>query len=142
MSAANDPHNLQRFVDAQEPVYATVLGELRAGRKRSHWIWFIFPQIAGLGHSPTAQHYAIHSLNEARAYIEHPILGPRLRECTGIVNSIEGASIETILGYPDNLKFCSSMTLFAHATEDNEIFHAALEKYYDGNPDEQTLDRL
>jgi uncharacterized protein (DUF1810 family) len=142
MSAANDPHNLQRFVDAQEPVYATVLGELRAGRKRSHWIWFIFPQIAGLGHSPTAQHYAIQSLNEARAYIEHSILGPRLRECTGIVNSIEGASIETILGYPDDLKFRSSMTLFTHATEDNDVFHAALKKYFDGNPDEQTLDRL
>ncbi len=137
-----DPHNLQRYIDAQRSVYEGVLAELRAGRKRSHWIWFIFPQIAGLGHSSTAQHYAIQSLQEAIAYIEHPVLGPRLRECTSIVNSIEGASIETIMGYPDNLKFRSSMTLFAQATKDNATFIAALETYFQGQPDQQTLSRI
>lgn len=137
-----DPHNLQRFIEAQAPIYEQVLAELRAGRKRSHWIWFIFPQIAGLGHSPTAQHYAIRSLDEARAYIEDPVLGPRLRECTGIVNQIEGRTIYEILGPPDDLKFRSSMTLFSKATNDNQVFAAALTKYFDGKPDAQTLQRL
>jgi uncharacterized protein (DUF1810 family) len=137
-----DPHNLQRFVDAQEPVYPEVLGELRAGRKRSHWIWFIFPQIAGLGSSPTAQFYAIASLSEAEAYIQHPILGPRLRECTSLVNQIEGRSVDEIFAWPDNMKFRSSMTLFAKATQDNQLFRDALEKYCKGEPDQQTLTRL
>jgi len=139
---ASDPHQLERFVEAQATVYEQVLAELRAGRKYSHWIWFIFPQIAGLGHSPTAQHYAIGSMDEARAYSEHPILGPRLRECTQVVNQIEGSTIHEILGPPDDLKFRSSMTLFSKATTDNQVFLDALRKYFGGEPDPQTLRRI
>lgn len=142
MTEQADPHNLQRFVEAQEPIYGQVLAELRAGRKRSHWIWFIFPQIAGLGHSSTAQHYAIRSLREAGAYLQHPVLGPRLRECTQLVTRIEGSSIHTIFGSPDDMKFRSSMTLFAKATTDNEPFATALQKYFDGKPDALTLERI
>jgi uncharacterized protein (DUF1810 family) len=142
MHTSADPHNLQRFVEAQAPVYESVISELRAGRKRSHWIWFIFPQITGLGHSPTAQYFAIHSLSEARAYIEHPILGPRLRECAELVNRIEGSAIHGIFGSPDDMKFRSSMTLFSQGTGDNAVFLAALQKYFDGNPDPQTLERI
>jgi uncharacterized protein (DUF1810 family) len=142
MASPVDPHDLQRFVDAQERVYHQVLAELRAGRKQSHWIWFIFPQIAGLGHSPTAQFYAIRSLAEAKAYLEHPLLGPRLRECTSLVNQAEGMSIHDIFGSPDDMKFRSSMTLFAQATEDKEPYLTALEKYFNGQPDQQTLARL
>jgi uncharacterized protein (DUF1810 family) len=137
-----DPHNLQRFLEAQAGVYEQVLAELRAGRKRSHRIWFIFPQIAGLGHSPTAQHYAIRSLSEAEAYMQHPILGARLHECTVIVNRIDGSSIHQIFGSPDDLKFRSSMTLFARATNDNKLFLTALEKYFSGEPDALTLERI
>ena len=142
MASPVDPHDLQRFVDAQERVYHQVIAELRAGRKQSHWIWFIFPQIAGLGHSPTAQFYAIRSLAEAKAYLEHPLLGPRLRECTSLVNQAEGMSIHDIFGSPDDMKFRSSMTLFAQATEDKEPYRTALEKYFNGQPDQQTLARL
>src|SRR5579862_5913271 len=138
---ANDLFDLQRFVAAQDSVFERVLSELRAGRKRSHWIWFIFPQIRGLGHSGTAQKYGISSLEEAAAYLAHPILGPRLRKCTRLVNHIDGRSIGEILGYPDDLKFRSSMTLFAHATPDNQVFVDALEKYFDGEPDSLTLER-
>jgi len=138
----NDPYNLQRFVDAQNPVFAQVCSELRAGRKRSHWMWFIFPQIQGLGYSPLAQKFAISSLEEAKAYLEHPILGPRLRECCHLVNLIEGRSIEEIFGYPDDLKFRSSMTLFTSATSENQIFKAALEKYFNGELDPSTIERL
>jgi uncharacterized protein (DUF1810 family) len=137
-----DPYNLQRFVDAQSTVYERVLGELRAGQKRSHWIWFIFPQIAGLGYSPTAQFYAIQSLREAEAYLQHPVLGPRVRECTAIVNEIESRSISAIFGSPDDLKFRSSMTLFVRATKVNELFISALEKYFDGKPDQLTLEKI
>ena len=137
-----DPHKLERFVDAQSTVYEQVLGELRAGRKHSHWIWFIFPQIAGLGYSSTARFYAIQSLDEAQAFLQHPVLGQRLRECTAIVNAIEGRSINAIFGSPDDLKFGSSMTLFAQASEDNELFISALEKYFDGKPDPLTLQRI
>ena len=126
----SDPYDLQRFVDAQNPVFDQVLAELRAGRKRSHWIWFIFPQIRGLGASPMANRYAISSIEEARAYLDHPILGPRLRECTRLVTEIEGRTIAEIFGYPDDLKFRSSMTLFAHATPDNEVFTDAIAKYF------------
>lgn len=125
----DDPFDLRRFVDAQADVYSSVVAELRAGRKRTHWMWFIFPQSAGLGRSEMARKYAISSLEEAKAYLMHPILGPRLRECTKLLNALESRSIEEILGYPDNLKFRSSMTLFAQATEDNEEFVAALRKY-------------
>ena len=142
MHTAADPHNLQRFLEAQAPVYETVLSELRAGRKRSHWIWFIFPQIAGLGHSPTAQYFAIHDMGEARAYIEHSILGPRLRDCTELVNRIADAAIHDIFASPDDMKFRSSMTLFSQAANDNGVFLAALQKYFAGEPDPQTLERI
>ena len=138
----NDPHNLQRFVDAQNPVVEQVCAELRAGCKRSHWMWFIFPQIAGLGHSHMARKYALASRAEAAAYLEHPVLGPRLRECTRLVNLAKGRPIGKILGYPDDHKFRSSMTLFAHATADNQIFLDALAQYFNGEFDRSTLERL
>jgi uncharacterized protein (DUF1810 family) len=112
-----DPFDLERFVEAQQPVYARVLGELRAGHKTSHWMWFVFPQIAGLGGSPMAIRYAIASLAEARAYLGHPVLGPRLRECCEILEGLEGARAEEIFGYPDVLKLRSSLTLFSRAAE-------------------------
>ena len=137
----NDRHNLQRFIDAQEPVYTRVLTELRAGRKTSHWMWFVFPQIAGLGSSPIAQKFAIGSLEEASAYLAHAVLGPRLLECTGLVLQAEGA-IGEILGYPDDLKFRSCMTLFAQAAPSPAPFDDALRKFFDGEPDPKTLERL
>jgi uncharacterized protein (DUF1810 family) len=144
LEAASDRYNLQRFVDAQNQngVYDEVCAELRNGEKRSHWIWFIFPQIQGLGSSPTAVEFAISSRQEAEAYLLHPILGPRLRECTQLVNLVKGRSVDRILGYPDNLKFRSSMTLFAHATSDNRVFLDALQKYFAGEFDRLTLERL
>jgi len=137
-----DNYNLHRFLDAQERVYDTVLEELRAGRKSSHWIWFIFPQIVGLGHSGMAQKFAIASLAEAKAYLQHPILGPRLRACTQLVLNVDGRSAEEIFSSPDNLKFRSCMTLFSTATTDNKTFKDALLKYFDGEPDTLTLDLL
>jgi uncharacterized protein (DUF1810 family) len=137
-----DEFNLQRFVDAQGPVYDTVVAELRAGAKRSHWIWFVFPQFQGLGRSPTAARFAISSLAEARAYLSHAVLGPRLRECTRLVNAIEGRSVDQIFGWPDNLKVRSSMTLFAAATADNAEFVGLLDKFYGGERDPETLARL
>ena len=142
MESASDPFDLQRFVDAQAPVYADVVSELRAGRKRSHWIWFIFPQIAGLGSSPTAARYAISSLDEARAYLGHDVLGPRLHECTRLVNAVQGRSIGEIFGSPDDMKVRSSMTLFCQATDDNSDFVELLARYYDGEPDPLTLQRI
>lgn len=142
MESASDPFDLKRFVDAQAPVYGNVVGELRDGRKRSHWMWFVFPQLRGLGGSPTAVHYGISSLDEARAYLDHDVLGPRLRECTRLVNEVQGRSAGQIFGSPDDLKLCSSMTLFARAAEDNQDFIAVLEKYYDGRQDRLTLQRL
>jgi uncharacterized protein (DUF1810 family) len=133
---------LQRFVDAQAPVYDAVLAELRAGAKRSHWIWFIFPQLQGLGRSPTAARFAISSLAEAQAYLDHDVLGPRLRECTRLVNAIEGSSVDEIFGWPDNLKVRSSMTLFARATNDNAEFVELLDKFYGGEEDPATVERL
>ena len=133
---------LQRFVDAQDPVFEQVRRELRAGRKESHWMWFIFPQIEGLGQSPMASRYAISSREEAEAYLKHPILGPRLRECTRLVNLVQRRSVEEIFGYPDNLKFRSCMTLFAHVTTDNQIFEDAVRKYFGGDFDRLTFDRL
>ncbi len=137
-----DAFNLQRFVDAQAPVYDNVRRELRAGCKTSHWMWFIFPQIQGLGHSPTARKYAISGRDEAKAYLQHPILGPRLIECTNLVNQVEAKSADGIFGYPDDLKFRSSMTLFAEVSPDNPVFVDALDKYFGGEPDQLTLDRL
>ena len=137
-----DRYNLQRFIQAQEPVYQRATAELREGRKRTHWMWFIFPQIRGLGNSEVAQRFSIASLPEAEAYFEHPILGSRLKECTELVNAIEGRSIEHIFGYPDHLKFRSCMTLFAQAAPGEKIFNEALDKYFAGSPDGFTLSRL
>lgn len=133
------PDRLQRFLDAQEPLYPAVLSELRQGRKASHWMWFIFPQLAGLGRSPTARFYAIADLPEARAYLAHPILGPRLLECTMLVNEVAEATVHQIFGSPDDLKFRSSMTLFCLAADEKTVFQAALDKYFAGEPDRATL---
>ncbi len=138
----NDPYNLQRFIEAQDPVFDRVLAELRAGRKRSHWMWFVFPQIAGLGLSPMAQRYAISGRDEAVAYLSHKVLGPRLRECVRLVLETRDRTIDDILGSPDNVKFRSSMTLFARVADDNEGFTAALGKYFPDGEDPLTLDRL
>ncbi|RFU48382.1 DUF1810 domain-containing protein [Paraburkholderia sp. DHOC27] len=135
----DDPYNLQRFVDAQNPLYADVIDELGRGRKRSHWMWFVFPQIQGLGSSSMAQRFAITSLQEAEAYMRHPLLGPRLCETTRLVNSVQDRSIEDIFGYPDHLKFHSSISLFERATADNEDFVEALRKYFNGKGDAATL---
>ncbi|GAA4290412.1 DUF1810 domain-containing protein [Mycobacterium paraffinicum] len=142
MESASDPFDLQRFVEAQAPVYRNVVDELRSGRKRSHWMWFVFPQLRGLGGSPTAVHYGISSLEEARAYLRHELLGPRLRECARLVDAVQGRSVADIFGSPDDLKLRSSMTLFARATDDNGEFLAVLDKYYDGRQDRLTLERL
>ena len=130
----NDPFNLQRFVDAQSPIFDQVCSELRGGAKRSHWMWFIFPQIEGLGYSQLARKFAISSREEAVAYLEHPILGPRLIECATLVNLIEDRAIEQIFSYPDDLKFRSCMTLFADTTG-NQVFVDALSKYFKGKSD-------
>ncbi len=137
-----DPFNLRRFVDAQASIFDQVCSELRQGRKRGHWMWFIFPQIKGLGHSRLATEFAISSQAEAEAYLNHPLLGPRLRECTRLVNLIDGRDIAQIFGYPDDLKFRSCMTLFATATEDNQVFNDAAQKYFAGEHDRATLERL
>ena len=142
MPNADDPYDLQRFVDAQNPVYDRVRVELRNGRKQTHWMWFIFPQIAGLGHSAMAQRYAISSAAEARAYLDHPILGPRLRECTDLVTRIEGRTAREILGPPDDMKFRSCLTLFAHAAPAEPVFRDALEKYFEGKFDPLTVEKL
>lgn len=141
-----DPYHLQRFVDAQSGVYDAVTAELRRGRKETHWMWFVFPQLKGLGRTPTAQHFGIASLAEARAYLAHPLLGTRLRECTRLLSDHPGRqAIATILGAIDALKLRSSMTLFARASElaaDRQLFTAVLDRYYDGEPDELTLSML
>lgn len=137
-----DPYNLQRFVDAQNSVFPQVCSELREGRKRGHWMWFIFPQLQGLGYSSMARRYSISSLEEAKAYLKHPVLGLRLRECCRLVTLIEGWPIEVIFTYPDYLKFRSSMTLFAHATSENQVFISALDKYFGGESDPLTLEQL
>jgi uncharacterized protein (DUF1810 family) len=138
----NDPHNLQRFVDAQNPVFENALSELRKGRKISHWMWFVFPQIEGLGRSQTAREFAISSREEAKAYLLHPVLGPRLAECVRVTCLVEGRSAHEIFGAPDDAKFRSSMTLFAHVAAQNEIFRGALRKYFGGQSDRATLERL
>lgn len=140
--ATQGPYNLERFVTAQAPAYGRVCEELGDGRKKSHWMWFIFPQVAGLGVSAMARTFAISSRAEAEAYLQHPILGPRLIECTKLVNRIEGRSAFDIFGSPDDLKFRSSMTLFAEAAPDEPAFKKALQKYFAGEPDRRTLDRL
>ena len=139
MAHPSDPHNLARFVEAQQADYAGIVRELRAGRKTSHWIWFIFPQVAGLGHSWVSQHYAIRSLDEARAYLADEVLGPRLRECTdAVLGSSPGTTAVGILGGIDALKFRSSMTLFLRAAPDEPRWQRVLDRYYGGIPDPRT----
>lgn len=138
----SDPFHLQRFLAAQEGVYAEVVRELQAGRKRSHWMWFIFPQLHGLGASAMARRYGISSAAEARAYAAHPVLGARLRECTALTLQVEGRPIGQIFSYPDDLKFRSCMTLFAACAPDPALFQAALAKYFGGEPDPLTLAAL
>ena len=137
-----DPFDLDRFVRAQDPVLDQVRRELGEGRKRSHWMWFVFPQLRGLGRSATAQYYGIGSLAEARAYLAHPVLGPRLVECTGLVNRAEGRSVHEIFGSPDDLKFHSSMTLFASADPEALAFREALGKHFGGALDALTVEKL
>ena len=142
MSNANptspDPHHLDRFLTAQAPVFAEVLDELRSGRKRSHWMWFVFPQLRGLGTSAMAQHYGIASLDEARAYLAHPVLGERLRECCALMLAVPARSAHDILGSPDDLKFRSCLTLFALAAPQEALFRQGLERFYGGQPDPRT----
>jgi uncharacterized protein (DUF1810 family) len=138
----SDRFNLQRFVDAQAPIYEEVRRELRAGRKESHWMWFVFPQIAGLGQSPTSIRFAIASLEEARAYLAHPILGPRLRECAKLALDVEGKTARQIFGPIDEMKFRSSMTLFMSAAPDEPLFSRCLEQLFGGAPDPATLEIL
>jgi uncharacterized protein (DUF1810 family) len=135
----DDPFDLQRFVAAQAPVIDDVRDELRAGRKRSHWMWFVFPQLRGLGVSSTAEFYGLASLDEARAYLAHPVLGPRLRECCALMLGVPAKGAHEILGSPDDLKFRSCLTLFALAAPDEAVFRQALERFYDGQPDSRTL---
>jgi uncharacterized protein (DUF1810 family) len=133
-------YDLQRFVDAQDPIYRQVCAELAAGAKTSHWMWFVFPQLRGLGRSANAEHFGIASKDEARAYLQHPVLGPRLSECTRIVLEVEGRTAAQIFGSPDDMKFRSSMTLFA-AVADDPLFSRAIEKYFDGD-DQATIAML
>ncbi|MBC7456430.1 MAG: DUF1810 domain-containing protein [Massilia sp.] len=134
--------HLERFVEAQAPVYQQVVAELAAGHKRSHWMWFIFPQIAGLGHSANAIKFALASADEAAAYLAHPLLGARLRACSALVAGLDDKPVEDIFGPPDDLKFHSSMTLFAEVAPDEAIFSECLNKYFDGVPDQATIERL
>jgi len=138
----NTEFNLERFVQAQAPLYATVVKELKAGRKASHWMWFIFPQIAGLGSSVTAREFAIVSADEAAAYLAHPLLGKRLRECSALVLAIDGKQADEIFAPPDHLKFHSSMTLFAEVAPDEAVFQDCINKFFDGEPDAATVDAL
>lgn len=135
----NDPYHLQRFLTAQAASYERALRELHGGRKLTHWIWYIFPQVAGLGHSPTAQEYAIHSKQEAIAYLAHPVLGHRLRQCCAALLEHAGKPIAHIMGYPDDLKLRSSMTLFAAVSEADNIFARILAAFYAGNRDANTI---
>jgi uncharacterized protein (DUF1810 family) len=137
-----DPFNLQRFLDAQASVYEQARRELKMGRKQSHWMWFIFPQIAGLGQSPMSIRFAIASLDEAKAYLAHSVLGARLRECARLTLDVEGKSAREIFGSIDEIKFRSSMTLFARGAQDDEAFQRCLDKYFSGDPDPATLARL
>jgi uncharacterized protein (DUF1810 family) len=137
-----DPYDLARFVDAQASAHAKALAELRAGRKLTHWMWFVFPQVAGLGTSSMSQRYAIGSLDEARAYLAHPVLGPRLRECAGAVLSHPDETARDIMGSPDDAKLCSSMTLFALADPAEPIFQQVLDTFFAGRRDPRTVQAL
>ncbi|WP_032365370.1 DUF1810 domain-containing protein [Rhodococcoides fascians] len=135
-------YDLQRFVDAQDPVWNVVVKELKAGRKQTHWMWFVFPQLAGLGRSATAQHFGIADLTEAELYLSHEVLGPRLKKAAQLTLAVEGSTVDEIFGYPDNLKLHSSMTLFAEATKGQSVFVEVLQKYFSGEFDALTLDLL
>jgi uncharacterized protein (DUF1810 family) len=139
---ADDPFDLNRFLQAQDDTYDRALAELRAGRKTSHWMWYVFPQMDGLGLSQTARFFAVKSLAEARAYLAHPVLGKRLRECTAAVLAVAGRTASEIFGYPDDLKFCSSMTLFERAAPGSALFPDALERFFEGRRDRLTLELL
>ena len=134
-----DPHDLARFLRAQQDDYATALAEIRAGHKRSHWMWYVFPQFDGLGFSPTSRRYAIRSAAEARAYLAHPVLGPRLAECCDAVLGIEARSATAVFGSPDDLKLRSSVTLFAAVSPPGSVFERVLDRYFDGRRDEATV---
>jgi uncharacterized protein (DUF1810 family) len=138
----SDPYNLLRFILAQAPVYDNALRELEKGRKQSHWMWFIFPQFAGLGHSPTAIRFAISGLDEAHAYLAHPLLGDRLVQCTRTINAVRNRTAHEIFGSPDDLKLHSSMTLFRETANDPEPFRTAIERYFGGQADARTLELL
>lgn len=137
--STDDPHGLKRFLSAQDGVYERALSELKDGQKRTHWMWYIFPQIDGLGYSPTARHYAIRSHEEARQYLNHPVLGKRLLECTEAVVALRGGSLSEIFGYPDDMKFRSSMTLFEQVAGPGSVFSSALDRYCKGERDTATL---
>lgn len=141
-TARTPRHDLSRFIEAQTAVYDTALAELKRGQKTGHWMWFVFPQIAGLGHSPTAQFYAIASLDEARAYLAHPVLGPRLVDAVEAILALPGRDASAVFGAPDDLKLRSSLTLFQAADPDEPSFPQALDKYFGGAPDPLTLERL
>jgi uncharacterized protein (DUF1810 family) len=140
--ATEDPFDLKRFVKAQEGVYERALAELRRGSKESHWMWFIFPQFEGLGHSSTSKHYAVKCVAEAKAYLQHPRLGQRLRECCEALLKLKGASAADVFGYPDDLKLRSSATLFAGFSDSDSVFARVLEQYFGGQPDPLTLELL
>lgn len=142
MPAADDPYDLARFISAQRDDYQQALAELESGRKRSHWIWYVFPQLDGLAFSSTSRYYAIKGLDEARAYLDHPVLGPRLLECAEAVLRVEGRTATEVLGYPDDLKLRSCATLFALVSEAGSVFERVLNRYYQGQPDERTLQLL
>ena len=139
---SDDPFDLNRFTEAQEGIYDRVMAELRGGWKRSHWMWFIFPQIEGLGRSSVSRRYAIKSMEEAREYLKHPLLGPRLSDCAQTVLDIEGRSASEVFGFPDDLKLRSSMTLFATVSEPGSVFALVLDKFFNGDRDERTLQLL
>ena len=136
------PYDLERFVAAQDPVWDRVRAELARGRKVSHWMWFVFPQLAGLGSSSTTRAYAVSGLDEAQAYLAHPVLGPRLREAAQLAMAVPGRTASEVFGHPDDLKLRSSMTLFARAAPDNAVFADVLDRYFDGAPDPRTVDLL
>jgi uncharacterized protein (DUF1810 family) len=136
---STDPWNLARFIQAQQGDYAQALGEIRAGRKRTHWMWYVFPQFTGLGSSPTSAHYAIKSREEAKQYLAHPVLGRRLIECAEAVLQIQDRSAHEIFGSPDDMKLRSSATLFASVSPEGSVFHRIIDKYFDGRPDVRTI---
>jgi uncharacterized protein (DUF1810 family) len=142
VASASDPHDLERFVSAQRGAYTSAVAELRAGRKTGHWMWFVFPQVAGLGQSAMSQRYAIASLDEARAYLAHPVLGPRIAECARILTELPGSDAEAIFGGIDAVKLRSSMTLFARGSEDDSVYDAVLDQYFGGETDPHTDARL